>query len=259
MYENIAFGLKMKKLSKTEIDEKVKNVLGLVDLPDFERRKIKQLSGGQQQRIALARALVTEPQVLCLDEALGALDLKLRLQMQLELKNLHRKVKNTFIYVTHDQGEAITMSHRIAITNKGKVEQIGSPKQIYDHPQTKFVAGFIGETNLIEAVAKSENHVENDGIVMEAIVPKDYVAKNVFISVRPEKILLAKQIREDVDNRFDARIEEVIYKGSYALYKIAIQDKVVLNSQHVILGETFNVGDKVEVGWKKEFVTIVLS
>jgi len=175
VYGNIAYGLKTKRVAKSEITKRVKDSLDLVGLSGFERRRISQVSGGQRQRVALARALVTEPNVLCLDEPLGALDLKLRLQMQVEIKRLQQKVKNTFIYVTHDQGEAITMSDRVAIMSAGKIEQVGDPREIYEHPKTKFVADFIGETNLFEAHATSENAVEIDGVVIESDVDPELV------------------------------------------------------------------------------------
>src|SRR5699024_7128756 len=142
VFDNIAFGLKMKKVNKNEITKRVKEVLELVQLGDYERRDIKQLSGGQQQRIAIARAIVNNPKVLLLEEPLGALDLKLRKQMQLELKQLQQTLGITFIYVTHDQEEALTMSDRVVIMNKGKCEQVGSPEDIYENPETLFSANF---------------------------------------------------------------------------------------------------------------------
>ena len=147
--ENVAFGLEVERLPRREIRERVGEALELVGLGDFAQRKPGQLSGGQMQRVALARALVKRPKVLLLDEPLGALDLKLRTQMQLELKRIQREVGTTFIYVTHDQGEAMTMSDRIAVMNKGRIEQIDTPQEIYDRPATRFVAGFIGNTNIV--------------------------------------------------------------------------------------------------------------
>ena len=149
--ENIAFGLKLKKLPKEEIRKKVKHVLAMVDLEGFEDRKIATLSGGQQQRIAIARALVNEPEILMLDEPLGALDLKMRKEMQLELKNMHDQLGITFIYVTHDQEEALTMSDKIVVLSEGKIQQIGTPEDIYNEPKNAFVADFIGESNIFKA------------------------------------------------------------------------------------------------------------
>ena len=158
VFDNIAYGLNIKKVPKAEVKERVTEMLELVQLTGFEKRKPAQMSGGQKQRVAIARALVNRPKVLLLDEPLGALDLKLRKQMQVELKRLQRKLKTTFVYVTHDQEEALTMSDRIAIMNGGYLEQIGTPDEIYEHPKTKFVASFIGESNILEGVVtKIEN------------------------------------------------------------------------------------------------------
>ncbi|HCR43949.1 MAG TPA: spermidine/putrescine ABC transporter ATP-binding protein, partial [Ruminococcaceae bacterium] len=157
VYNNVAFGLKMKKLPKSEIKKKVSDILTLVQLEGFEKRYPSQLSGGQKQRVAIARAIVNRPRVLLLDEPLGALDLKLRKQMQLELKRLQKKLGITFIYVTHDQEEAMTMSDRIAVMNAGVLEQLGRPDEIYAEPESKFVADFIGESNLFDAVVSGVN------------------------------------------------------------------------------------------------------
>ncbi len=152
IYENIAFGLRQKKTPGDVIDRKVRRVLDLVDLEGFEKRKIQTLSGGQQQRIAIARALVNEPEILLLDEPLGALDLKMRKEMQLELKNMHRRLGITFIYVTHDQEEALTMSDKIVVMNEGRTQQIGVPEDIYNEPKNAFVADFIGESNIFNGM-----------------------------------------------------------------------------------------------------------
>src|SRR5690554_2741962 len=150
--ENIAFGLNIKKISKNIIEEKVKNMLGLVNLRGFEKRTVDSLSGGQQQKVAIARALVNEPEVLLLDEPLGALDLKLRKGMQLELKSIQQRLGITFVYVTHDQEEALTMSDTIVVMNKGKIQQIGTPIDIYNEPKNAFVADFIGESNIVDGI-----------------------------------------------------------------------------------------------------------
>ena len=157
VFDNVAYGLRIKKVPKEEVKKRVTEMLGLVQLGGFEKRFPSQLSGGQKQRVAIARALINKPKVLLLDEPLGALDLKLRKQMQLELKRLQRKLKITFIYVTHDQEEALTMSDRIAVMSDGILQQVGTPKEIYEHPATRFVASFIGETNLFDG-AISESH-----------------------------------------------------------------------------------------------------
>lgn len=151
VFDNVAYGLKVKKVPKDEIKKRVNKMLKVVQLEGFGKRRITQMSGGQKQRVAIARALINEPKVLLLDEPLGALDLKLRKQMQIELKRLQKKLGITFVYVTHDQEEALTMSDRIAIINKGVLEQIDTPANIYQHPKTKFVADFIGESNIFDA------------------------------------------------------------------------------------------------------------
>ena len=162
VFENVAFGLRRKKVDRSEIERRVKESLELVDLPGFDRRKPSQLSGGQQQRVALARALVNQPKLLLLDEPLGALDLKLRKQMQLELKRIQQEVGITFIYVTHDQEEAMTMSNRLAVMRHGKIEQIGPPEDVYENPQTEFVAGFLGASNLLDGEVKEQTNGDLD-------------------------------------------------------------------------------------------------
>jgi spermidine/putrescine transport system ATP-binding protein len=197
VFENVAFGLRRRGVPKAEIRERVVQMLELVDLPGLERRKPGQLSGGQQQRVALARALVNRPKLLLLDEPLGALDLKLRKQMQLELKRIQLEVGITFLYVTHDQEEAMVMSDRLAVMSAGRIEQIGRPEEVYDRPATRFVAGFLGASNLMpgEVVGR-----EPDGAVVRldhgdtVRLPADAVgaaARSVMVGVRPEKLVLA--------------------------------------------------------------------
>ncbi len=257
VFGNIAYGLKTKRVQKSEIAGRVKDALELVGLSGFEKRRISQVSGGQRQRVALARALVTEPNVLCLDEPLGALDLKLRLQMQVEIKRLQQKVKNTFIYVTHDQGEAITMSDRVAIMAAGKVEQVGNPREIYEHPKTRFVADFIGETNLFEAHATSENAVELDGIIIDSAVSTELVGKRVFVSIRPENISLGPTIDSSISPKLEGVVEIAMYRGSYVTYKIRVGEKLLINTSGPSRGERLNSGDHVQLGWKKEDAVIL--
>jgi len=217
---NIAFGLEMDRVPKNEIKQRVGEVLEMVKLSGMERRTPRQLSGGQQQRVALARALVKHPQVLLLDEPLGALDLKLRKEMQLELKALQQEVGITFIYVTHDQEEALTMSDRIAVMSHGKVLQMGSPIEIYERPNCKFVADFIGTTNFMEGKLKSlekdqatvyvpQLNAEVKGIAVGSIKVGDTVA----LSIRPEKIRLAENIKLN-QNCFEGTISTTTYIGS---------------------------------------------
>ena len=188
IYENIAFGLKLKKLPKEEIRKKVKHVLDMVDLEGFEDRKISTLSGGQQQRIAIARALVNEPEILMLDEPLGALDLKMRKEMQIELKNMHDQLGITFIYVTHDQEEALTMSDTVIVMNNGVVEQVGSPEDIYNEPVNAFVADFIGEANILNGTMLGDCRVEILGKQLECVDKGFGENTPVDVVIRPEDI-----------------------------------------------------------------------
>jgi spermidine/putrescine transport system ATP-binding protein len=195
IWQNVAFGLEMKKVPKDEINRRVGEALELVQLGGMGERKPKQLSGGQQQRVALARALVNHPEVLLLDEPLGALDLKLRKEMQFELKQIQERLGITFIYVTHDQEEALTMSDRIAVMNAGKVQQIGTPREIYEHPKNRFVADFIGETNFVPAKVKEiEQFVTLDIGSVEVLGAADNrslsIGQHVTLAIRPEKINL---------------------------------------------------------------------
>lgn len=199
IFDNVAFGLTMKKISKQEIRTRVMEILDLVQLQGFENRKPSQLSGGQKQRVAIARALINRPKVLLLDEPLGALDLKLRKQMQFELKKLQKKLNITFVYVTHDQEEALTMSDRIAIMNQGCLEQLASPREIYQKPKSKFVADFIGESNLFYGVVSSIEgrtiQVSLENGYASATLREDQqvnLQEIVYLSLRPEDIRLGQ-------------------------------------------------------------------
>lgn len=206
--ENVAYGLMIKRTPKAERERRVSEMLDLVRLTGMEGRKPSQLSGGQRQRVALARALINHPRVLLLDEPLGALDLKLRQQMQLELKAIQQRVGITFIYVTHDQEEALTMSDRLAVFNHGKIEQVGSPADVYENPATPFVATFVGVTNLVS------------GETAQAII-----GSPLTFSVRPEKIRIAApgaRISSD-ECAVDACVREVIYLGLYTRYVMALE------------------------------------
>jgi spermidine/putrescine transport system ATP-binding protein len=234
IYENIAYSLKIKKVNKSEIKKRVAEMLTLVQLIGYDKRKPEQLSGGQRQRVAIARALINKPKVLLLDEPLGALDLKLRKQMQSELKNLQKKLGITFIYVTHDQEEAFNMSDRIAVMNAGVIEQVGTPKEIYETPKTRFVANFIGETNIFNAeiLNISEDKVDlkvNEGNI--TILNKRFNSEeNIFVSIRPENI----KYSEDKTNTYGIRalIKEYIYVGSMIRIIALLSDgkKILINS-----------------------------
>ena len=218
--QNVAFGLEMNRVPKNEIRQRVEEALNMVRLLGTERRKPNQLSGGQQQRVALARSLVKRPEVLLLDEPLGALDLKLRKEMQLELKALQQEVGITFIYVTHDQEEALTMSDRIAVMSQGKVLQIGSPVEIYERPNCKFVADFIGTSNFMEGQVKSVDkdkanvYIEAVNCEVTGLISGEVkVGETVAVSVRPEKIRLADKAVMN-QNCFEGTIDLATYIGS---------------------------------------------
>ncbi len=220
VFENIAFGLKIKKIDKSVIKEKVKTILELVNLPGIEKRSVNSLSGGQQQRIAIARALVNEPEVLLLDEPLGALDLKLRKEMQLELKNIQKRMGITFLYVTHDQEEALTMSDTIAVMNNGTIQQIGTPIQIYNEPKNAFVADFIGESNIIDGVMHQDFLVEFAGHKFEC-TDKDFEQnEKVDVVIRPEDIKLV-----DAENgMIEGTVTSIVFKGVHYEMIVAAKD-----------------------------------
>lgn len=209
IYDNIAFGLKIKKMSNDVIRQKVMKMLKLVNLEGYENRRVDQLSGGQQQRIAIARALVNEPKVLLLDEPLGALDLKLRKEMQIELKKIQQEVGITFIYVTHDQEEALTMSDKIVVMKEGEIQQVGSPIDIYNEPENAYVANFIGESNIIDGIMKDDYLVEFDDKKYECVDHGFAKDENVDIVIRPEDIDIVARGKGKVNGK----VKSVLFKG----------------------------------------------
>lgn len=218
IYENIAFGLKIKKFSEKEIASKVAKMLELVNLSGFEKRSVNSLSGGQQQRIAIARALVNEPKVLLLDEPLGALDLKLRKEMQIELKNMQKELGITFVYVTHDQEEALTMSDKIIIMNQGEIQQIGSPIDIYNEPENAFVADFIGESNIFEGIMEKDFLVTFAGKSFTC-VDKGFVHNQpVDVVIRPEDVKLVSADR----GLLTGVVKSVVFKGVH--YEMTVEE-----------------------------------
>ncbi len=230
VWDNIAFGLKLKRLRKPEIASRVKEALELVKMESLRSRFPHQLSGGQQQRVALARALVNRPAVVLLDEPLGALDLKLRKEMQVELLNLHQNLGLTFIMVTHDQEEALSLSQRIAVMNQGQIEQIGTPNDIYEQPLTPFVANFIGDTNLLSGEI-ADVDATNIKVITKAgffvIVKRDLhtptgVSQNVVLSVRPEKIQLSLYKPSVQNNCFEGRLINIMYLGTHVNYVVEL-------------------------------------
>jgi spermidine/putrescine transport system ATP-binding protein len=267
VYQNTAFGLEMQHVPKDEIRQRVTQALELVQLPGKENRKPKQLSGGQQQRVALARALVNRPKVLLLDEPLGALDLKLRKAMQLELKALQDRLGLTFVYVTHDQEEALTMSDRIAVMNHGQVLQVGTPAEIYENPSSRFVADFIGETNFlvgqIQAREGSAARVEVDGLALWARAGSDVPASGTAtVAVRPEKIQLSRQ-KLDGRNAFEGMVEAVTYVGKDSDYRVRLSPLAVVGVrvQNQAAGTWTGIapGDRVWVAWQEEAARVLLD
>ncbi len=257
--DNLIFGLKMKKFPRDEFEDRVKKILDVVELPGFENRKINELSGGQMQRIALARALITDPTVLLLDEPLGALDLKLRLQLQVELKQLQQRVGTTFIFVTHDQGEALTMSHRIAIMSGGRIMQIGNALEIYEKPTNKFVADFIGETNLLGGKCLTPERVDCDEFELTVAAGEGVVGKNVLVSIRPEKVIAGKKLAQSFENKFEGLVEEIFFKGSFMIYKIRLAEhaRLTVNVPNVDANSRFQAGERVLVGWDRDASVVV--
>ncbi|RME93050.1 MAG: ABC transporter ATP-binding protein [Candidatus Hydrogenedentota bacterium] len=264
VFDNIAFGLSVKKLQKKEIREKVLSAIDLVELEGLENRKPKQLSGGQQQRVALARALVNQPSVLLLDEPLGALDVKLRQLMQDELKKLQKKLRTTFIYVTHDQEEAISMSDRIAIMKDGRIEQVGTPIEIYSRPKTKFIAGFIGDANFFEGKPAFVNdsticlRIDNQYAIKAFSRNQLDISTKVIIMVRPEKIriLPSFQTLDLKDNNeiniVNGQIEDVLYLGNMIEYIVRISSKtrVIVFEQNYSDQSIYKKGARIVAFWK---------
>jgi spermidine/putrescine transport system ATP-binding protein len=258
--ENVGFGLKMKKVASAEIAQRVKRTLDMVQLSHRASASPSQLSGGQQQRVALARALVNEPQVLLLDEPLGALDLKLRQAMQVELKDLQQRVGITFIYVTHDQDEALTMSDRIGVMSDGKLLQVGGPQDIYEHPRSRFVADFIGEINLMPAVAVDRASVKLlDGQVLMA-AHEAQPGQAVTVAIRPERFTLYRPEAEIPDNRsrLAGKVVRRIYHGDVFLYDIDTAEGLLeVKEENRPYVETHEIDSPVVVTWSPSAATVI--
>jgi spermidine/putrescine transport system ATP-binding protein len=260
-YQNVAFGLERKKVAKSEISRRVGEILEIVSLTGMEKRSPREMSGGQQQRVALARALVNRPRALLLDEPLGALDLKLRQQMQIELKRIQREVGITFVYVTHDQGEALTMSDRIAVMNAGVIEQLGSPREIYERPASRFVAGFIGTSNIVEG------HVDRveGGLALLSYTTQDRVVvpaaqsvrqgDKIEVSIRPEKIDMHRgvpPVQATGGSVLSGTVTEVVYHGTSTNYTVATAagaDFTVFDQNASNADDLADRGDRVYLTW----------
>jgi spermidine/putrescine transport system ATP-binding protein len=257
VFENVAFGLRRRGIRGDALRGRVREMLNIVGLKGLENRKPRQLSGGQQQRVALARALVNSPQVLLLDEPLGALDLKLRKQMQLELKAIQHDVEITFIHVTHDQEEAMTMADKIAVMNRGKIEQLGTPDDLYEHPRTAFVAGFLGVSNLLAGTVAGETLVRLDGgtevnVTREALGGR---TGQVAAGIRPEKI----QLGEGQANQLTGMVRERAYIGVATQYVVETAcGNLTVYAQNIhqgIVGPS--VGERLTLSWSPESMFVV--
>ncbi len=254
VYENIAFGLRLQKKKEKEIKEAVTDILAKVNLKGFERRDISSLSGGQQQRVAIARALVVKPRVLLLDEPLGALDLKLRKDMQVELKNIQKSLGITFIYVTHDQEEALSMSDTIVVMDSGVIQQIGTPTDIYNEPKNAFVADFIGESNIIEGVMKDDFWVEMAGHKFKCLDKGFGVDEKVDVVVRPEDVDVV-----DVDKAMiSGVVTSITFKGVY--YEIIVEIKgfkwMIQSTDYQAVGSTIGLNvepDAIHIMKKSQY------
>ncbi len=272
VFENVAFGLRRRKIAGADLSRRVGEMLELVELPGYERRKPSQLSGGQQQRVALARALINHPRVLLLDEPLGALDLKLRKQMQIELKRIQTEVGITFIYVTHDQEEAMTMSDRIAVMRHGRIEQLGSPEELYERPTTAFVAGFLGVSNLLDGdvVGNDGTWIDvrlADGATVRAPAASANGAHAVRVGIRPEKLRVvpadAEPVAADGSRNFlGGTVLDASYIGVSTQYLIETGDghRLVVYAQNLETSgasEALADGQQVRVSWKPQHTFVI--
>ena len=260
IYDNIAYGLKMQKVPKKEIKQRVLEMMDMVQLNGFEKRYPSQLSGGQKQRVAIARALINRPRVLLLDEPLGALDLKLRKQMQLELKRLQKKLNITFIYVTHDQEEALTMSDRIAVMNSGVIEQLATPHEIYEKPKTRFVATFIGETNIYDGCITNITDgvatmtLENGAVKVQC--PDDFrLLEYATISVRPEKMRFETKPVEGFE--LVAQVKDYVYVGSVLKCIVSLPNGNELKIERLAGQELPPVGSRCYPYWRPEDAVLI--
>jgi spermidine/putrescine transport system ATP-binding protein len=265
IYDNVAFGLKVKRVPRNEHRERVLGMLRVVELEGFERRRPRQLSGGQQQRVALARALVNRPAALLLDEPLGALDVKLRKQMQLELKRIQHELGTTFVYVTHDQDEALAMSDRIAVMNGGLVEQIGGPREIYEHPVTAFVADFIGSLNAVDFRVDEQVGAyalmrlgEDERVVLA--VDGIRTGDSLRVAVRPERVQIGAGATAGSDggSRLTGTVAEIVYLGMYTQFHVETRaGRIVCHRLADELLSPLEVGSQVTLSWEPEHTSVL--
>ena len=254
VYDNVAYGLTIKKVPKDEIRRRVTEMLALVQLAGFEKRKPDALSGGQKQRVAIARALINDPKVLLLDEPLGALDLKLRKQMQIELKRLQKKLGITFVYVTHDQEEALTMSDRIAVMNGGVIEQLDAPMVIYNHPKTRFVAGFIGESDIFDGTVKAVDgdllRVETPAGLLTTRGEGFQVGEEMHVSIRPEHLEYSLSPVEGFD--LSATVKDFTYMGTVVKTALDLRNGQEVKFSRFEQDDGLHEGDQVYLCWSPE-------
>lgn len=259
--DNVAFGLRMRKVDKSEIADRVQQAIALVRMSGMENRRPSQLSGGQQQRVALARALVNRPKVLLLDEPLAALDLKLRQEMQFELKQLQREVGITFVFVTHDQEEALALSDRIGVMNDGRLLQVGTPEEMYDAPADRFVADFIGRSNFLKGTLESPEVVclANGQRIRVPLVDAVTVGDDVQVSLRPERVMIC-----DVDTapegvaRLSGIVENETFLGNSVIYRVALDWMTVeVETDHRPDVERHHAGEHVDLWWRDDAVAVV--
>ena len=257
--ENLAFPLQVRKMGAAKIQEKVARALAMVELSGFENRRPAQLSGGQQQRVAVARALVFEPDLVLMDEPLGALDKKLREQMQYEIKHIHESLGVTAVYVTHDQSEALTMSDRIAVFNDGVIQQLAPPLELYEQPKTAFVAQFIGENNRLDGTVREIRNdvclveIDNGQQVTALAVNVGGVGARTTLSVRPERVMLG-EVTCDVTHPLNGQVEELIYLGDHIRVRMAVcgHDDFIAKVPNTQNHQTVSAGQSVQVGWATE-------
>ncbi len=254
--ENIAFGLKRQNVGKKEIKQRVASMLEKVRLSGYEKHDVSKLSGGQKQRVAIARSLVLGPSILLLDEPLGALDLKLREEMKIELKKLQNEIGTTFIYITHDQSEALVMSDTVAVMNAGQFEQIDTPRNLYSNPKTSFVAGFVGETNKFEAILQENSFVKTkEGIGFLVTFADDNIKDKCTLFVRPEAIALFPKADEKDMNYFDLKVKNILFDGSNTKILASINNidnEIMVSLPQNIKFANIKKGDVVQAGVHKD-------
>jgi len=264
VYDNIGFGLRMRKVARPELDRRVRAALEQVGLRGYENRYQREMSGGEQQRVALARVLVTQPRILLLDEPLSALDKKLREEMKYWIRDLHAQLGITAIYVTHDQGEALTMSDRIAVMRNGAVEQVGTPREVYEQPQTHFVTDFIGESNILPARVLEVDHeyvrLTLAGFSVMAQRRDVSAGQQVSLVVRPEHVVLGLDAERRDLNQLTGRVTKELYHGSLIRYELQVgEHSLVAESQNTLEQQVFPLGAEISVGWYPSSCSLLLD